>query len=122
MKFNDFSGLDIPEILINIMSYHIFYKVTTSTVILSCCSDPVPYYLSKGFIIVEKVEVFCKYTRTHSQSNQCFLLHDEYSPLVCKASIQSIVTKLDKIVITRYLYGKFLSISYDIRHVETITE
>ena len=51
-----------------------------------------------------------------------FLLHDEYSPLVCKASIQSIVTKLDKIVITRYVYGKFLSSWYDKRHVESITE
>ena len=53
-KFNYFSGLGIPEILMNIMSCHFFSKLAISTVILTCRSTSVPYYLSKGFIIVEK--------------------------------------------------------------------
>ena len=51
-----FSGLDIPDIMMNIMSCHDFSKVTTSTVILVCRSALVPYNLSKVFIIVEKLE------------------------------------------------------------------
>ena len=50
------SGLIIPEILINIMSCHDFYKYKTSTVILSCRSALVPYHISKGFFIVETEE------------------------------------------------------------------
>ena len=45
--FNDLSGLDIPEILMNIMPCYGFSKVTASTVILTYRSDIVTYYLSK---------------------------------------------------------------------------
>ena len=53
-KLNDLYGLSITEILMNIMSCHDFSKLTTSEVILTFRSAPVPYYLSKGFFIVEK--------------------------------------------------------------------
>ena len=50
--------LVIPKILINIMSCNGFSKFTTSTVIIICHSALVPYFLSKVFLIVEKVEGF----------------------------------------------------------------
>ena len=55
MEFNDFSGLGIPEIMMNIMSCDDFSELTTSTVIFTCRSDFMIYYLSKVFIIVDKV-------------------------------------------------------------------
>ena len=63
------SGLVIPEILINIMPCHGFSEVTTATVIITCCSALVPYYLSKGFISVGKVEgVFVNIPEQSSKS------------------------------------------------------
>ena len=52
-KFNDWYGLGIPEILMNIISYHGFYKYSILTVILKFHNALVPYDLSKGFLIVE---------------------------------------------------------------------
>ena len=46
-------GLEIPEILMNIMLCHGFTKSSTLTVILTCRSALVPYYFSKGFVIFE---------------------------------------------------------------------
>ena len=45
-KFKSFSGLGIPEILMNIMSYHIFVKSPISTIILKCSNSLVLYYIS----------------------------------------------------------------------------
>ena len=50
------SGLGIPEILMNTMSYHGFVRYSISTVILTCSNVLVPYYLSRGFVKV-KTEV-----------------------------------------------------------------
>ena len=52
-KLNDLSGLGIPDILMNIMSFHGFAKSSILTVILTCRNALVPYYFSKGFFIVE---------------------------------------------------------------------
>ena len=46
----------MTEILMNIMSCSDFSKMTTSTVIFIRRSSLVPYYLSKVFIIVKKVD------------------------------------------------------------------
>ena len=48
-----FSGLGIPEILMNIMSCHGFVKYSISKVILTCRNAIVPYYFSKVFVIIE---------------------------------------------------------------------
>ena len=55
-KLNELSGLIIPETIMNIMSCHGFSKPTISTVIITCLSVLVPYYLSELFFIVEKEE------------------------------------------------------------------
>ena len=52
-KFNDLSGLGIPEILMNIMSWQVFVEYLISTVILTCLNALVPYHLYKWFFIVE---------------------------------------------------------------------
>ena len=52
-KFNNLYGLGIPKILMNIMPCHEFVKSSVSTVILICCNDLAPYYLSKLFDVVE---------------------------------------------------------------------
>ena len=54
MKFNDLSGLGIPEILMDIISYHDFSNFTISTMVITCHGALVTCYLSKVFIIVEK--------------------------------------------------------------------
>ena len=51
-KFNDFSRMGIPDILMSIMSCRGFSK-KNSTFIFTCRSALVPCYLSKGIIIVE---------------------------------------------------------------------
>ena len=53
IKFNNLSGLGINEILMNIMSYHSLAKSTTLRVIFACLTALVPYYISKGSIIIE---------------------------------------------------------------------
>ena len=46
----------IPEVLLNIILCHGFVSYINSAVILSCHSKLVDYYLSKGFIILEKTQ------------------------------------------------------------------
>ena len=53
-KFNGFNGMEIPEILMNIVSFHGFAKYQQYKVILSCRSALVSYSISKLFVIVEK--------------------------------------------------------------------
>ena len=60
MKFNDFFGLGITEILMNIISCHGLSILTISKVILTFRSALVPYYSSKDFFIVEKLEGKCE--------------------------------------------------------------
>ena len=52
-KINDLYGLEIPDIFMNIMSCHGFYKSPISTVILSLLSYLVPYYISKFVFVAE---------------------------------------------------------------------
>ena len=52
-KFNNLSGLGIPEILMNIMSWHGSAKYSILAVILTCHNSLVTYDLSKGYVIVE---------------------------------------------------------------------
>ena len=52
-RFTNFSGLGIPDILMNIISCHGFSKSSIITVIFTCRSSLVPYYLSKVFSVVE---------------------------------------------------------------------
>ena len=53
-------------------------KTTTSKVIITCHSALVPYYLSKGFIIVVKVErVFVNTPKPVLQKTNASPLHEE---------------------------------------------
>ena len=55
-ELNNFSGLGIPDILMSIISCHVFSKYPISTVVISCRSPIVPYYLSKVFVVVKTEE------------------------------------------------------------------
>ena len=71
--------------------------MTTSTVIITCCSALVPYYLSKWFIIVEKVYgLFVNITDPIFNQINASLLHDEDRLLACKASIPYIVQNIEQ--------------------------
>ena len=74
-KFNDLSGLGIPEILMNIMPCHGFSKLTTSTVILTCHSAFVPYYWTKRVFIVEKYKFFLWIYQNEFSSKSIILYH-----------------------------------------------
>ena len=41
MSYNSFLGIGIPEVLMNLISCHGFMKDTSSTVVLSCCTQSV---------------------------------------------------------------------------------
>ena len=63
-----------------------FSKLTTSTVIIISCNALVPYHLSKGFFIVEKVvEVFVNILDPVFKKISISILHDEDKNLACKA-------------------------------------
>ena len=97
MKFNDFSGLVIHEIMMNIMSCHGFLKVTTSIVIIACRSSLVPYYLSRGFIIVEKLDgISVNIPDPVLKQTNASPLYYRYSILECKEAIPPIVKALKK--------------------------
>ena len=52
-SYNKLLGIDISEVLMNLISCHVFTKKPNSTVILVCHSRLVNYYLLKGFVINE---------------------------------------------------------------------
>ena len=52
-SYNKFFGIDIPYLLMNLISCHGFMKNTNSTVILVCRSWLVNYYIKRGFVIIE---------------------------------------------------------------------
>ena len=83
-----FSGLGVYKIFMNIMSCHGFSKYSTSTVILTFRSALVPYYLSKGFVIVEKKEDSLDNIpmMTKNQINDDNL-HPKYNILTCTTEI-----------------------------------
>ena len=80
------SGLGIPDILMNIISYNGFFKYLISTVILPFCSDLVPYYLSLVFGVFETEEgaidniPMSVKSQIHADN-----LHQEENILTCKA-------------------------------------
>ena len=51
--YNDILGISIPELLMNIISCHVFVNNTNSTVVFSCGRKLVDYYLSEGFFILD---------------------------------------------------------------------
>ena len=59
--FYDFSGIVIPEVLMNIMSCNGFAQEVNTTVILKCHWQLFSYYLSKDFVIL--------YHRTYALEN-----------------------------------------------------
>ena len=100
-----------------------FSKMTTSTVIITCCSALVTYYLSNVFIIVENVdEVFVNMPDPVFKQINASQLHDYDIILECKAAMFSIFKTLKTFVITTYVYNGFEYIWYDDRHDEIIIE
>ena len=110
-KFNDSSGLVIPDFLMNIISCDGLSKSSILTVILTCHNALVSYYIFKIFVIVEtgvvdvgNIPIIVK-GKTNSDH-----LHQEVRPLTCKVVITSIFNILNKIIISRYVSEKYVSI------------
>ena len=117
-KFNNLSGMRIPEIVMNIMSCHVFSKYPISTVILSYDSSLVQYYLNEIFFIAETEEGGPYNTPiTVKDQINAVNLHKEDNLLTYKAEIPSIVKTLNKIIISRDIYDIDVSIFYDEHHV-----
>ena len=74
-KFNNFSGLGIPDIFMNIMSCHGFVKYSISTVILTCFNAIVPHYLSEGFFIFETEMGFVDNITIIAKKNPMLLIY-----------------------------------------------
>ena len=103
----------------NIILCHGFTKSSISTVIFTCRSVLVPYYLSRVFVIVETEEggIYNIHTSVKIQTRSEYL-HKFDSLLTLKATITSIVNTLDKIFIARSVYENYVSNFYDDCHVE----
>ena len=54
MSYNEFIGIGIQEVLMNLLSFHEFTKKINSTVILLCHTRLVGYYLSNGLFILQR--------------------------------------------------------------------
>ena len=52
-SYNELLGIGISEVLLNLISCHVFMKKTKETVILLCHYCLVNYNLSKRFVILE---------------------------------------------------------------------
>ena len=53
-SFDEISGIVITQFLLNIVSYYGYNQDNNSTLILTCRSKLVSYYLWKGFVRIEK--------------------------------------------------------------------
>ena len=107
-KFKDLYGLVIPDIFMNIMSCHEFAKSTISTVILTWRNYLFSYYLSKGFVIIEtEVSGFDNIPTTVKKS-ALVILHQWDSLLTYKSAIPSVFNTLNKIIISRNVYKKYV--------------
>ena len=49
-KIEELLVIGIPNLLMNLLSFHGFVKNTNSTLILLCPSQMLKYYFSKGFV------------------------------------------------------------------------
>ena len=109
-KYNDISGIGIPELLINIISCNVFVNDTKSDVILSCHRKLVDYYISKGFVILEKnsialsIVIICGKKIINVEH-----LYTNYSVMACYREISSEANTLKTITICSYFYIDFES-------------
>ena len=53
MDYKNVLGIGIPDLLLNLFSYHIFLKNNDSFFILICPKRISGYYFNKGFVIFE---------------------------------------------------------------------
>ena len=51
--FDRILGIGIPDLFMNLMSCHCFFKNINYVVILKCPKNMLEYYFSKGFAILE---------------------------------------------------------------------
>ena len=52
--YEEISGFDINKMLVNIVSFNLYFQEDTIKFILACRSKLVPCYFSKGFVIFKK--------------------------------------------------------------------
>ena len=50
MDYNSLLGIGIPDLLLNMLSCHVFLKNDDSVVILKCPNRMSEYYFNKGFV------------------------------------------------------------------------
>ena len=123
MKFNIFSWLGIPKILMNVMSCHDFSKPTTSKVIITYHKALVLYHLTREFRIVKKVKcVFYNSSERVLRKTNTSPLHEKDRLLTCKSAVPSIEKTFNQNLNFRNVYDKFLSSWFDERYVKLITE
>ena len=120
-KFNNFSWLRTPDILMNIISCHGLVNYSIPKVILKFRSDLVTYYISKGFVIVETEEGVIDNTPT----NVNIKIHDDSLHPEDSSSTQSGISincqYIKKIIISRDVVKNYASNFYDYHHIEFYT-
>ena len=119
-NFKHFSRMGIPYILMNILFCCSFAKYQESTVILTCRSAIVSFYLSKGFVIVKTKEggLYKVPINVKNQINTVSK-HNKYSVITCKTAIPYIANTLNQIYTSRAVYNTYAESIYGEYHIET---
>ena len=113
-KFNEISGIVIPELLMNIMSCHGFMNEKKLTVMLSCCRKLVKYYLSKSFVVIENnSNVFRDVPLRVKQRINALIWHKHYFSMAYYRSIPYSNNTIKIITICSVLYRDFASTYYN---------
>ena len=112
--FNDISGIVIPDLIMNIISYHGFVNDKKPTVILSYCSTFVEYFLSKGFLILENGSIALNNLPLFvKQIIDAEILHKNYFVMACYRAISSEANTLKIIIICSSFFTGFASAYYN---------
>ena len=94
-SYDELSVIGIPEVLLKIVSCLVYVQENNHTVILTCRSKLVSYYLSKGFLILEKYSPEMNNVTIRVKQCICAVdIHKNSSLITCNREIPSVGSTL----------------------------
>ena len=100
-SYNEISVIVIPDLLMNIVSYHGFAKENNPNVILICGRNLVSYHLSESFVILPQNDESIKsFPREVKYCVSKILIHENYSVITCTTVVLSVANTLKNIYLS----------------------
>ena len=107
-SYNEISVIVIPDLLMNIVSYHGFAKENNPNVILICRRNLVSYHLSESFVILPQNDESIKsFPREVKYCVSKILIHENYSVITCTTVVLSVANTLKNIYLSNNVFTKF---------------